>query len=233
MLQYTKNIEVVIDVLWIVNMGVQFTTSFVKDVDVITDLREIALKYLKEGFIIDTITTFPSLCTLYSVSDIYYIKILRLYYISKSQRIIKVQIQSLEQRLNISKQTIYKIDYFMSILVIVFVMIHSVSCVWLFIGEQYDLSWIKHPNLGINIIYGAIELEDGSMIADRTTKYITAFYWAVTTLATVGYGDVKGFTWQEYCFNMFVEFIGIAFFSFVMGSINNIFLVDSSNKELV
>lgn len=90
MLQYTKNIEVVIDVLWIINMGVQFTTSFVKDVDVITDLREIALKYLKEGFIIDTITTFPSLCTLYSVSDIYYIKILRLYYISKSQRIIKV-----------------------------------------------------------------------------------------------------------------------------------------------
>lgn len=32
---------------------------------------------------------------------------------------------------------------------------------------------------------------------------------------------------------MFVEFIGIAFFSFVMGSINNIFLVDSSSKELV
>jgi len=30
---------------------------------------------------------------------------------------------------------------------------------------------------------------------------------------------------------MFVEFIGIAFFSFVMGSINNIFLVDSSSKE--
>lgn len=49
----------------------------------------------------------------------------------------------------------------------------------------------------------------------------------MTTLATVGYGDVRGFTWQEYVFNMFVEFIGIAFFSFVMGSINNIFLVDS------
>lgn len=31
---------------------------------------------------------------------------------------------------------------------------------------------------------------------------------------------------------MFVEFIGIAFFSFVMGSINNIFLVDTSSKEV-
>jgi hypothetical protein len=32
---------------------------------------------------------------------------------------------------------------------------------------------------------------------------------------------------------MFVEFIGIAFFSFVMGSINTIFLVDTSTKDNV
>lgn len=115
----------------------------------------------------------------------------------------------------------------------VYVMMHSVSCVWLLIGETYDHSWIHHKTQGLNTLYGTIEMEDGSLKADRLTRYITAFYWAVTTLATVGYGDVKGFTWQEYVFNMFVEFIGIAFFSFVMGSINNIFLVDSSSKELV
>jgi hypothetical protein len=104
---------------------------------------------------------------------------------------------------------------------------------WLLIGEKYDDSWIRHPLYGLNKGFGTIELEDGSMIADRQTKYITSFYWSVTTLATVGYGDVKGFTWQEYCFTMFVEFIGIAFFSFVMGSINNNFLTDSSSKEYV
>ena len=110
----------------------------------------------------------------------------------------------------------------MGILVSVCVMMHSVSSVWLMIGEYYDESWIRHPTMGLNAQYGTIELEDGTLVADRET-----------TLATVGYGDVKGFTWQEYIFNMFVEFIGIAFFSFVMGSINNIFLVDSSSKELV
>ena len=135
--------------------------------------------------------------------------------------------------MSISKQTIYKIDYFMSILVLVCVMMHSVSCVWLMIGENNSDSWIRNPVYGLNVKYGEEELEDGSFETNRQTKYITSFYWAVTTLATVGYGDVKGFTWQEYMFNMFVEFIGIAFFSFVMGSINNIFLVDSSSKELV
>lgn len=101
----------------------------------------------------------------------------------------------MESRWNISKQTIYKVEYFTSILVMVYVMMHSVSCVWLLIGETYDHSWIHHKTLGLNTLYGTIEMEDGSLQADRLTRYITAFYWAVTTLATVGYGDVKGFTW--------------------------------------
>ena len=108
---------------------------------------------------------------------------------------------------------------------------HSVSSLWLLIGESLEDSWIRNKEYGLNTLYGSIELEDGTFEADRTTKYITAFYWAVTTLATVGYGDIKGFTYSEYLFNMFVEFIGIAFFSFVMGSINNIFLIDSSSNE--
>jgi len=32
---------------------------------------------------------------------------------------------------------------------------------------------------------------------------------------------------------MFVEFIGIAFFSFIMGSINNIFLVDNGSTDII
>jgi len=42
----------------------------------------------------------------------------------------------------------------------------------------------------------------------------------VTTLTTVGYGDIKGSTYQEQLFTMAVEFIGIAFFALIMGSIN-------------
>jgi hypothetical protein len=130
---------------------------------------------------------------------------------------------SLETRFSFSKQTIYKFDYFMFIVVIMLIMMHLVACTWLLIGENVRDSWISNPEGGIT---------DG-LDSDRQTKYITAFYWVVTTLATVGYGDIKGYTWEEYAFNMFVEFIGIAFFSFIMGSINNIFMADNGSSDII
>jgi len=49
--------------------------------------------------------------------------------------------------------------------------------------------------------------------------YIAALYWTVTTLTTVGYGDFKGYTWEEYLFLIMVELIGLGFFAFFMGEI--------------
>ena len=89
-------VELVIDCLWVINMGMCFTTAFYKDVEIITDLKAIAFNYLSQGFFVDFVTTFPTLCTGYMIKNIYYVKILRLYYINKSSKIIKIQVQSLE-----------------------------------------------------------------------------------------------------------------------------------------
>jgi hypothetical protein len=35
---------------------------------------------------------------------------------------------------------------------------------------------------------------------DEVAIYVTAVYWIVTTLTTVGYGDYKGYTVPEYYF---------------------------------
>ena len=59
------------------------------------------------------------------------------------------------------------------------------------------------------------------LVASRVTKYINSLYWTVTSLTTIGYGDLKGFTQIEYGFTMFVEFISVAFVSYVMGAISS------------
>ena len=58
------------------------------------------------------------------------------------------------------------------------------------------------------------------------TVYITAVYWVITTLTTVGYGDMKGYTPREYMFQIIIEFLGIGVFSFLMNCISDLFTTD-------
>lgn len=183
----TKSIEIMIDLIWTCNIIISFCTAFQKDVDTIDNWKEISQKYLREGFFTDIVSTLPMLLAGYYVPLpwLYTTKLLRFYQIKRAQRIIKDKVLSLEDRFSLSKQTIAKLDYFMFIMLIMLVMMHSVSCLWLFIGENLEESWIRNPDDGI----------PGREDASRATKYIYAFYWVVTTLATVGYGDIKGYTW--------------------------------------
>ena len=52
-------------------------------------------------------------------------------------------------------------------------------------------------------------------------------------ITTVGYGDYTGATTEEYLFSIFLEFVGLIFFSFLMGSIRSIFNQSDSFEDLV
>lgn len=84
---------------------------------------------------------------------------------------------------------------------------HTLGCAWVFIGQHIEYSWID---------------EEGFRDESRDTLYISSIYWITMTLTTVGYGEIKGQTAEEFLYVMFVQFVGIMFFSFIMGSITSI-----------
>jgi voltage-gated potassium channel len=49
--------------------------------------------------------------------------------------------------------------------------------------------------------------------------YTSSFYFVITTFTSVGYGDIKGNTNQEYLFQLLVELIGMGFFGYLTGSL--------------
>jgi hypothetical protein len=65
------------------------------------------------------------------------------------------------------------------------------------------------------------------------TQYIFAFYWIFEVITTVGYGDYSGKTSYEYIFSIALEFLGLTFFSFLMGSINGIFNTSDNFDDLI
>lgn len=67
----------------------------------------------------------------------------------------------------------------------------------------------------------------------KHTQYIFAFYWIFEVITTVGYGDYSGATSEEYIFSIILEFMGLTFFSFLMGSINGIFNTSDNFDDLI
>ena len=55
----------------------------------------------------------------------------------------------------------------------------------------------------------------------------------MTTITTVGYGDITGSTTYEYLFSMIVEFVGLTFFSLMTGTVSVMFSGDLSFESLI
>ena len=63
------------------------------------------------------------------------------------------------------------------------------SCIWIFTAEMsidHAHEFGEHEGETNWIIYGGYEDMDVSQL------YLTGFYYTVTTISTVGYGDISG-----------------------------------------
>lgn len=127
------------------------------------------------------------------------------------------------------KGSIGKIVFAVMLIVYLVAACHFIGCSWISIAKMTPCSWIEQG-------YSDSErCNMGPMInkSDDNTVYTTAVYWVITTLTTVGYGDIKGYTPPEYFFQMVIEFLGIGVFSFLMNCISDLFTTDTTMQNII
>jgi hypothetical protein len=56
--------------------------------------------------------------------------------------------------------------------------------------------------------------------ADLSIHYLIALYWAVTTLTTMGYGDITPNTPSEYIYTIFTMLIGVSFYAYIASNVS-------------
>jgi hypothetical protein len=65
-------------------------------------------------------------------------------------------------------------------------------------------------------------MEDGASEMTEYNQYLTAFYFTVQTITTVGYGDTSIVSKAERIFVMFIMLFGVVSFSILSGSLTSI-----------
>jgi hypothetical protein len=108
------------------------------------------------------------------------------------------------------------------------------GCMWFFLCKSINteedmkngntfLQSFGIDNLGYNYTEttdadGKVTKEEIGHIQDDYTKMIISCYFSLTTLSTVGYGDLYPISTREMIVGIIVMLLGIVFFSHIMGS---------------
>ncbi len=90
---------------------------------------------------------------------------------------------------------------------------------WIILASHYiALGWLWLSETGKNI--------------DNATPYIKALYWTITTLTTIGYGDITPSNNSQMIYAMFIEILGAGMYGFIIGNIANLITNIDTAKAL-
>eukprot|EP00892_Ulva_mutabilis_P001042 jgi/Ulvmu1/10939/UM007_0118.1 len=219
--------ETIVDASFLLDIVLNFRTAFVENGAsdaLISSRRRIITKYLTGFFVLDVVSTVPwdlvmtnealGLVQLFKVSRI--VKLVRIMRILKLIRILRLLkaptiLKQLEERLG---RVIVRIG---SLTCTVIFILHIFACVFHYVAllDERNGTWVEL-----------------SGIVDQNSKwdrYVTAMYWAMSTMATVGYGDVTPIQVPEKLVAMAGMMIGVTVFAYIMGTVSS--LLSSFNAQ--
>lgn len=124
---------------------------------------------------------------------------------------------------------------------IFFLASHIVSCFWLIIAELVitpcEKGTLGTPAIGTigatgykaAVAASCTEKYNGTWLSkfseyfnENISLYYVSFYWTITTITTVGYGDISGTNNYERMFASFVMVVGVILFSIANGALASI-----------
>lgn len=107
----------------------------------------------------------------------------------------------------------------MIILVVALFMVHIFACFFYLSAKMHNFSndtWV---------------IQTDNLDEKGVQSYWLSVYWAFQTLTTVGYGDFGAYNSWEISITCIWMFLGVAFYSFVVGSLTSVITSEGSQQE--
>eukprot|EP00736_Rhodelphis_marinus_P002429 Rmarinus@m.23699 len=224
-------IDIFVDLYFVCDIAVNFRTAYVEECNrVIVDPRMIAQQYIRSWFPLDLLSSFPAnyisiaLESNDSANSVRMLKMIRLFRLAKMLRLVRLQrlLMAYEEELGyiIHAMQVTKLVF------LIFFIAHLMACFWYFLGDGEETH-------GHGKVFGWVIRQGWDHDVGDFTRYITSFYWAITTMTTVGYGDITAETHNEMMFAVFSMLVGGFVFGMIVGNVSAVISSANSSSMLL
>ena len=159
------------------------------------DQFDITWNYLQTEFLIDVISTFPTMISNHS-SKLMFLRLFHIIHFSKMSFMLDSFLEVLIHHSTILRK---KANVSIRISYLILLGVHFCVILWLLVGTRQATSHNSIPWIKKNL-----EIES----YDNYQQYVLSIYWIFTLVTTVGYGDFYGSTTLEYLITILFEFGG-------------------------
>lgn len=196
-------LDFIIYVFFVLKMVLHFNTAYYSKGNLMKERQKIARHYLRKNFAFDFMALMLSMPrVIFGVNTLIYFEVIRVFRILSLFKAINKFEDNLQ--FSLSMTCILRLIKLFGSLIIV---THLLACIVHGIGlsEENGTSWL--------IVFGFRE-------QPIFRRYIVSAYWTVTTMITVGYGDITPTNDFERMYAIFSMFTASAVFGYSMNTIN-------------
>lgn len=200
---WIRVINLLYPIIFTFDIVTSFFTTIVVDGEEVTSKKRIAIHYLRSWFIVDLIAATPfdlifANGWLSEASNA--ARSLRLFSPRYIQILLAVRMLRIYHILPFLERTRKKelfnpglVRLFFTVFVVL-IIAHWVACGWMALGKV-----------------------DANL--DYFSNYIKALYWCITTITTIGYGDITPSTNVQTIYTMFVQLTGAGMYGYIIGNL--------------
>uniref|UniRef100_A0A3Q2VUU9 Voltage-gated delayed rectifier potassium channel KCNH4 n=1 Tax=Haplochromis burtoni TaxID=8153 RepID=A0A3Q2VUU9_HAPBU len=215
--------DIAVEILFIIDIVFNFRTTYVsKSGQVVFDARQICIHYLTTWFIIDLVAALP-FDLLYAVK----VSVVSMVHLLKTVRLIRL-LRLLQKMDRYSQHSTVVLTLLMSMFAL---LAHWMACIWYIIGKKemedntnnWDIGWLHELGKRLESPYYPTGGVNGSGSGPSIRSvYISSLYFTLSSLTSVGFGNVSANTDAEKIFSVCVMLIGALMHALVFGNVTAI-----------
>ncbi|KAL5662197.1 hypothetical protein ACJX0J_029322, partial [Zea mays] len=214
--------DMVVDLFFAVDIVLTFFVAYIdpRTQLLVRDRKKITLRYLSTFFIMDVASTIPFQSLAYLITGevrenaaYSMLGVLRLWRLRR----VKQLFTRLEKDIRFSYFWIRSAR----LIAVTLFLVHCAGCLYYLIADRYpdrEKTWIGAVNPNFRQ-------------ASLRIRYISSVYWSITTMTTVGYGDLHAQNTVEMIFNIFYMLFNLGLTAYLIGNMTNL-VVEGTRRTM-